>query len=439
MLALECMSAPKLPAHPHVDLWEGREPALGAYSCVAVCKRAWDPNWSALGGTRWILDPTGGSAEARAGARSEAARLAEAMHTKNRLLRRAERELQGLNARWTGRREIFGWQGGKGVILAPKQLSPGRLLCHGRLVQSLGGAYFASEDQGVGKGELRWIARGTSYTVGLNCLVDTGDPTAMGVAAGIYRASLICGLLDGDRLDGGEVATANPPVFEGLTVLVVGAGKVGLPLLGFLSSRGARCLVFDPALAALGIPGFVKQNAERGAAIDAGHTELLVKLQREGGVLTDEASALARSDVDVISPNGGQTDWLRHKLPDGRSMAQALADAKRQRRGRLRLILGAGNAQLIDDPKVQGDVAAALEPLCKQGIHWIPDPIVSPGGVIAVSHEQMDTWVLENVRADAYDVVEHGVSQIYEGAQQLGAVDALSLYHAFQVRVQAEA
>ncbi|MSR62125.1 MAG: hypothetical protein EXS08_06750 [Planctomycetes bacterium] len=363
------------------------------------------------------------------------------MLSKNRLLQRAERELRIQDPRWANRRTAFGWQGGKGVILTSgpgQELTPARLICHGLLVEHLRGEYFASEDQGVGKGELRWIARSTHFTVGLGCAVDTGDPTAIGVLAAIYQAALTTRLVRGPELSALEVLSPEcPPILEGLSVLVIGAGKVGLPLLGFLARRGARCFVFDPALAPDRIPEFVRQNLERGAAIDRYHTELLVRLAKEGRILTDERRALQLEEVQIISPNGGRTDWLKHAVDGKTSTAGFLAAAKAKGGTALRLIVGAGNAQLVDDPRIRGDAEEVLEVLRKEEIDWIPDPAVSPGGVIAVSHEQQDAWVLENVRADAFDVVRHNVRKLYEGASLLGAVDSVTLYEAFQVRLQA--
>jgi glutamate dehydrogenase/leucine dehydrogenase len=432
----------RIARYPDVEIWEGRSPSTEAYSCVGLCRRSWDPTWPALGGTRWIAEPSLPFPKARELAHSEVARLSEAMMTKNRLLLRAERELQESDPAWKHRRTSFGWQGGKGVVLTTNQkdgLSPARLLCHGLLVESLKGAYFASEDQGVGKGELRWIARATRFNVGLSCDADTGDATAVGVLAAIYDGALLRGILDGTALERAEVLSAEcPPILEGLNVLVLGAGKVGLPLLGLLAKRGARCFVFDPGLNVLGIQGFFRQNAERGAAIGKEHASLLEEIKRDRRILPDEESALGLHDVHVVSPNGGRTDWLGHEVVKGCSTAAFLARRKKDRRGALQLIAGAGNAQLIDDPSICGDAEKVLTPLAKQGIQWIPDPAVSPGGVIAVSHEQKDAWVLENVRADAYDVVRHNVAKLYEGASKLGGTDALGLYRAFQVRAQAE-
>jgi glutamate dehydrogenase/leucine dehydrogenase len=428
-------------SHPLVDLWEARCPSVGAYSCVAVCKDGWDPDWPALGGTRWLHDPTLDFEGARNTALSEAARLSEAMMAKNRLLQRAERELQAKDPRWLGRKTTFGWQGGKGVILttrAEDSLTPARLLCHGLLVDSLHGTYFASEDQGVGKGELRWIARSTLYNVGLGCAADTGDATSVGVMSAIYSGAIREEILRGPELGREELlSTECPPIFEGLTILVIGAGKVGLPLLGLLARRGAKCLVFDPDLNRLGVEGFLRRNVERGAAIDGFHADLLRTLAKERRMLPDERTALLTSEVDVISPNGGRTDWLRHAVEPSRSTTTVLAEGKAQSKGRLRLIAGAGNAQLIDDPNVRGDAEEILEPLERRDIQWIPDPIVSPGGVIAVSHEQKDDWVLDNVRADAFDIVRQNVAMVYEGAGRLDGQGALALYTAFQVRVQA--
>jgi glutamate dehydrogenase/leucine dehydrogenase len=268
------------------------------YSCIVISRQHWNTGWPALGGTRWVKSPSGSGFalhDARKCAAPEAALLADAMRVKNALLRNAESSLARHG-------KLFGWNGGKGVIWTPpgSLLSPQRLMCHGRLVESVGGRYMASEDQGVGRPELKWIGRATSYTIGLGCEHDTGEATAHGVLAGLIRAA------HQERL----VEETGERRLQGVRILVVGAGKVGLPLLAMLREEGADLWVLDPAFREYGVEGVFEIGQRRGASVGPGHLALLRLLEDQGRTYEDENEAISNRSIQVISPNGGPTRWV---------------------------------------------------------------------------------------------------------------------------------
>jgi glutamate dehydrogenase/leucine dehydrogenase len=57
--------------------------------------------------------------------------------------------------------------------------------------------------------------------------------------------------------------------------------------------------------------------------------------------------------------------------------------------------------------------AEALQLLTATGVMFVPDPIVSPGGVIAVSHELLGKWEALNVNQDAANLVDRSVRALY--------------------------
>lgn len=400
------------------------------FSCVAV--HDFDPQrgWPALGGTRWVhVDlPPGTSVEkARGRGRREAMRLAQAMTWKNRLLRHASAALSREQADEAGGRDrTIGWQGGKGVIVtvgsgaAPSTLDPLRLVAHGRLIEHIGGDCFGSKDAGVGTAELKWIETATRYTIGLGCQLDTGEATAYGVLGGIAAAGRSLGLPVEQRTPEQLVTEPRSSDLGGLRVLVVGCGKVGLPLLELLDRRGAECVCVDPLFSA-GPQAVYEQAANRGGAVSEQHRALVARLSAEGRCLTTLDEALEQGVYDIVSPNGGPTHWLLSG-PDQReaTVAERLArwwgDVGR---GSHLIVAGAGNAQLPTGDDEAQDARSARAILDDAGVVVVPDPVVSPGGVIAVSHELRPSWDATAVNTDAAAIVHRSVEELFARTRQV--------------------
>jgi glutamate dehydrogenase/leucine dehydrogenase len=398
------------PAHKGVfDVYEASNDADGIYSCIAICRENWRSDWSALGGTRRI-QADGEMAKAKA--RETAIELAHAMYLKNMILRKAEQFLVPARSR-----QLFNWQGGKGVILTPSndELTPRRLICHGRLIESLQGEYIGSKDAGVGTAELKWIACATRYLIGLGCGRDTGEATAHGVLSGLETAL---------------PRTLGKNSLEGIQVLVCGAGKVGYPLLGLLHAAGAIVYVYDPALLPVQekVRRWCEDHDDPGASVNDREMrkEALFTLLSRKRILSSEASALSLAGIEIVSPSGGATGWLAKAVSGGPTRVETLAKNRY-----LRLVLGAGNDQLPSTDSGTYERDKILSRLTDAGILFVPDPLVSPGGVIAVSHELNTKWDADNVNRDARDVVKASVEQVFTEAERYGALDSRSIYRAF--------
>lgn len=403
------------------------DPEEHIYSCVALCRKEWRHDWPALGGTRWVRASEPDVARSREGIRREAIELAMSMYIKNSILRKSEQAL----GRST---QLFQWQGGKGVIWSPPgaQLTPRRLICHGRLVEHLQGQYIASKDIGVGSSELKWINCATRFTIGLGCLKDTGEATATGVCSGLKTAV---------RQQAADFGTSAERPLEGVSILVIGAGKVGFPLIGFLHEEGADVYVFDPMLK--GSPKAVKdwcaahEDPEAGPEARQRHALALEAIRGKGGILTSEAEALRHERIQIVSPNGGRAGWLSGAVEGYETRADLLAETRRLH-GRLRLVLGAGNDQVSTTVLGKDERDRALSTLAAAGVGFVPDPLISPGGVIAVSHELSPKWEAGMVNEDTARVVRKNVDHVYREAARLGGVDAVRMYQAFEGMIEQE-
>ena len=441
------------------DIWEAFD-LSGAkedwvYSCVAVCRQNWRQGWPALGGTRWLQSPfslaNSGDHEAslakiREFTHDNSIELAMSMFQKNALLRQSEAALATESTKRGLRSSIFGWQGGKGVIWTPqesssgprKQLDPYRLMCHGKLIEAMKGEYIASFDQGVHQDELKWVGRVTNFIIGLGNRTGTGEITANGLFEGMCQSAIEEGMANAQ--------TPNLPL-KGLNVLVIGAGAVGLPLIRLLANSGANADVFDSDERKREL---VVQCDKSGQFLDGNSG----KVQFVGSTFEDELKALSDPKIRIIAPCGGKTEWLsrdsqfsedyerKHGKPE-RSRAMVIAEAKKLHRGEARLIVGAGNDQMATTDYNSAKVNArrdAVSALTEQGITFVPDPLVSTGGVVAVSHELTDTWEsgnVEQVVKDARAIVRRNVQAVYQEARFLAqergksTVDSASMFDAF--------
>lgn len=403
---------------------EAADPEQQVYSCVALYRKGWRHDWPALGGTRW-LQPVGDEVATPEVARREAASLALAMFMKNNLIRKAELELE--------HREqlLFGWQGGKGVVWTPweaggdpktnrRHLTPRRLMCHGLLIEQLRGEYIGSKDAGIGGSELRWIERSTNFTIGNGCLRDTGDGTAQGVHSGMLTTLQRTGKF-----------VTGVKRMRGIPVLICGLGKVGFPLMQMLHEDGAVVSIFEPMLHGTSdaeLSEFYEKAEAGGAAVEPKHLETLRSLR--ANVFSSERAALETatqgSGVHFVCPAGPRIEWLSENVA-GRPRYEILAS--RADAGEC-IILGPANDQLALSSEHRAQREAALARMTGAGITYIPDPLVSPGGVIAVSHELTAKWRAESVARDSIHIVEKSIHMLFDRTDD--PKSSTSIYQAFE-------
>lgn|GEM_PF-3323337 len=394
------------------------------YSCVALYRKNWRNDWPALGGTRW-LQATGAEIPTPEMARKEAASLALAMFMKNNFIRKAELELE--------HREqlLFGWQGGKGVIWTPwdpgdartnrKYLTPRRLMCHGLLIEQLRGEYIGSKDAGIGGSELRWMERATNFTIGNGCKVDTGEGTAYGVHAGMRTTLEVLGKSAGGKQK-----------LKGVPVLICGLGKVGFPLMQILHEDGAIVSIWEPMLPSTSdedLDAYYEKLESSGAAIEAKHLQTLKSIRKN--VFTTEAEALQSTPastpgVHIVCPAGSRIEWLTERV-NGKTRYEIIAgrdDANKC------IILGPANDQLALSSDKRHERDAALAAMTAAGVIYIPDPVVSPGGVIAVSHELTAHWNRRSVNKDSIHIVEKSIHMLFDRTDDKRS--STSIYQAFE-------
>jgi glutamate dehydrogenase/leucine dehydrogenase len=222
--------------------------------------------------------------------------------------------------------------GGKAVILDDGEGDRiARLEAFAALVASLGGAYITAEDIGTTTADLDLIAEHTPYAVGLSPeRGGGGDPspsTAMTVFGAIEHAVRV-------RLGSSSL--------DGVSVGVLGLGKVGLDLARRVVAAGAKLLVAD---------------------LDAALAE---RTAGELGAVVAEPDALVTADVDVLAP-----------CAVGGLVTAEVADALRAS-----VVAGAANNILADD-----DVAARL---AARKVLYVPDFLTNSGGLIHCSDELHD-------------------------------------------------
>jgi glutamate dehydrogenase/leucine dehydrogenase len=70
----------------------------------------------------------------------------------------------------------------------------------------------------------------------------------------------------------------------------------------------------------------------------------------------------------------------------------------------------------------------------ESGIVFVPDALVSPGGVISVSHELAMKWEADAVNDDSMKIVGRSVRQVFKTAEErFGGIGPVQMYQAFQV------
>lgn len=241
-------------------------------------------------------------------------------------LRDAMRLAEGMTFKWAGIDIPKG--GGKGVIALTEPVSYGdreRLLQrYGRLVESLHGGFMTGQDLGTTPEDMLTIASETQYVHGIDYnkreALDPGPYTAHGVHVGICAAV--------------EHVTGSDSL-EGVTVLIQGAGDVGVPLGRALAQAGASLLVADV-------------DTERAQGL-AGET---------GGTVV-ETTAVYGTRCDVYAPCAVGATVNAETIPN-------LA---------CRIVAGSANNQLAEPE----DAGRLLE----RGILYAPDYIINGGGATA--------------------------------------------------------
>lgn len=221
--------------------------------------------------------------------------------------------------------------GGKAVVIddGDPRDRPARLRRIAEQVDALGGAYITAEDIGTTTADMDLIAETTPHVVGRSVRGGIGgDPspdTARTVLGGI-RAGL-------QALDGASE-------LAGRRVGVVGLGKVGGTLAGWLLDAGAEVVAYDP----------YGPSAAAAAA--------------RGATIVADADAVLEQELDVLAPcaTGGLID-------------EPIAE-----RLRCRIVCGAANNPLRDDAVAAG--------LAARGILYVPDFLANCGGLIRADAER---------------------------------------------------
>jgi valine dehydrogenase (NAD+) len=288
------------------------DPTTGLRAVIAIHSTVLGPS---LGGVRMSTYSSYGNG-AHAAAYADALRLSRAMTYKN--------ALAGLDH-----------GGGKAVIIHDPSHKPRELLhAFGTLVTSLHGQYVCAGDVGMSVANMDTIGETCRWTTGRSPdnggVGDSGILTAVGVHAGM-RA--------------GAQARWGSPDLQGLTVAVIGAGKVGGRLIGHLLDDGAEVVALDPSATA-------RQE------VDEAHPG---RVRWVG-----EVSELLAAGPDVLSPNalgGLLTSEFAEQLA-GRGVG---------------LVCGGANNQLAN-PEV-------AEQLHQSGVLYAPDFCVNCGGVVQVAEE----------------------------------------------------
>ena len=251
--------------------------------------------------------------------------------------------------------------GGKTVVMGDPLHDKSELLFRalGRFVDSLGGRYLAAEDVGTSTDDAVHVARETRFVTGLPCeMGGSGDPspmTAWGVVCGMRAALREAGLGEG---------------FDGVRVVVQGAGHVGAAVARHLLEAGAAVTVADI------------------------YPERVAPLQELGAAVTDPDGVHA-VECDVFSPCALgaviRPDTIDHLA--------------------CRVVAGAANNQLLDGS--MGDRLHA------RGIVYAPDFVINAGGVINIAEELGQPYDPERAR-HSVERIEANLTAVFERARSAG-------------------
>lgn len=234
--------------------------------------------------------------------------------------------------------------GGKSVILGDprRDKSPALLAAMGRVVESLQGRYIVADDVGTTLDDIATMRRETRFTAaGTASAMQPLAVTAHGVFSAIVAAARL--VLGGGSLPSSTGADGMAVHhLGGLTVAVQGLGNVGGPLCELLHMAGARLVVTDS----------VADRAE--AAVE------------RFGAASVAPSAIYDVAADIFAP----------------CALGGVLDADTIPRLAVRVVCGGANNQLAT-PEDADRLAA-------RGIVYVPDYLVSAGGVIDFAQEAID-------------------------------------------------
>ncbi|GII65035.1 leucine dehydrogenase [Sphaerisporangium krabiense] len=272
--------------------------------------------------------------------------------------------------------------GGKTVVALPQGARPDparrRDLLYdvADMIDSLGGVYAAGPDVGTGPADMAVIGEVTAHVFcrpeSLGGSGDSSPHTARGTVAAL-RAVTRRLYGDGD--------------LKGRRMAVIGLGHVGEHLCRLLAAEGADLTVTD---------------------IDPAKTRIAAEL----GAAWRSPEEIISAEVDVLVPaalGGVLTTGVVRDL-------------------RCRAVVGPANNQL--------DTDEAGELLRERGVIWVPDYVVSAGGVInAITTELYDFdagQALARVNA-----IERTVADLLEAAEALGVTPARAAQETARRRIRA--
>lgn len=222
--------------------------------------------------------------------------------------------------------------GGKAVIIGDAKTMKSEALfrAFGRFVQSLGGRYITAEDVGTSVMDMEWVRMETDYVTGFSrALGGSGDPSPV-TAFGVYHGmrAVLKKVYGSDSL-------------QGRTVALQGVGQVGFHLIGHLLSAGAKVIAADI-------------DEERIKRTQAQYDSLVFV----------PPSEIYDVDCDIFAP----------------CALGGAVNSKTIPRLRCKIVAGSANNVLenedIDGPRLE-----------ERKITYIPDYIISAGGIINVSNE----------------------------------------------------
>jgi glutamate dehydrogenase/leucine dehydrogenase len=272
--------------------------------------------------------------------------------------------------------------GGKGVIIGdPRTLRSEALLrAYGEFIDRLGGRYLTAEDVGTTTADMDLLHTVTRYVTGISVENGgSGDPSPA-TAWGVFHAIRAVA----ERLWGG-------PSLAGRHVVVSGAGKVGMALVGHLHQADARVTVADTRADA------VSEAAERygaaGVPAEASHTV----------------------ECDVWSPCALGAVLNAGTIPQLRCAA----------------VCGAANNQLA--------VAADADRLAERDILYAPDYVANAGGVINIYEEAMGLSYDRDAAFARVQRIHRTMLEIFDIAEAKGITTAEAADHLAQDRIAAVA
>lgn len=286
--------------HEHVEVFH--DPGTGVAGVVAIHSTALGP---AMGGLR-----------VRAYADPEAAVLDALRLSSTMTLKNAAADL------------ALG--GGKAVLFddGAWERRADRLRYVGDLVERLGGRYVTAEDVGTSPADMDVIAERTRWVAGRSHEQGgRGDPSSA-TARTVFHA-----------IERGAKVHLGAASLDGVTVGVLGVGKVGSALAELLAVAGAQVLVAD---------------------IDGRRAEAVA----------------ARTRTSIVAINGFPRREMDVFAPCAFGDAIGIDDVPALR---CKLIAGAANNSLADD--------AAAAALAERNILYVPDFIANCGGIIHVGAE----------------------------------------------------